>query len=87
MSLESAKAFLAKIRTDEDFGKKVAVCKDSDERWALVKAEGFDFTQEEFDNLKNQLSDYESDMVVSGSGTSGKCYVGGHGLQSVPNEK
>ncbi|WP_434510694.1 Nif11-like leader peptide family natural product precursor [Desulfitobacterium sp. AusDCA] len=66
MSVASAKAYVEKIKTDEEFAKKVKACKDADERMAFVKKAGFDFTVEEINSLKDQLSDNELDAVAGG---------------------
>jgi len=44
MSIESAKAYVERMKTDEEFRKKVLACTDAKARMALVKGEGFDFT-------------------------------------------
>ncbi len=37
MSIESAKTFIEKSKTDEDFAKQVKECKDAEARKAFVK--------------------------------------------------
>jgi predicted ribosomally synthesized peptide with nif11-like leader len=59
MSIESAKAFIERMKTDEDFAKKVTACKDEKARMAFVKKEGFDFTPLDIKKLKSELSDEE----------------------------
>lgn len=66
MSVESAKAFVKKMKTDEDFYKKVNGCKDAEERKAFVKKGGFDFTAEELKKVSESLSDEELDAVAGG---------------------
>ena len=66
MSVESAKSFMEKIKTDEEFAKKVKECKDAEARMAFVKAEGFDFTVEEIKGIQGELSDDELDAVAGG---------------------
>lgn len=67
MSIESAKKFLERLNTDEDFAKKVTAFKDADARMKFVKSEGFDFTAEEISSLKRELSDEELDSVAGGA--------------------
>ena len=67
MSIESAKAFLERMKTDEDFAKKVTACKDSDERMAFIKGEGFDFTVAEISTVKGELNDEDLDLVAGGA--------------------
>jgi len=64
MSLESAKSFVERMETDEDFRNMVNKCKDSEARKALVRQEGFDFTAEEIKQFSAQLSDEALDAVV-----------------------
>ena len=66
MSIESAKAFVEKMKTDQDFAKKVNTCKDSDARHSLVKSAGFDFTAEELKKVKSELSESDLDSVAGG---------------------
>jgi predicted ribosomally synthesized peptide with nif11-like leader len=68
MSIESAKAFIERMKTDEEFAKKVIDIQDADARMALAKAEGFEFSTVEMEAIKVQLSDNELDMVVGGRG-------------------
>ena len=66
MSIESAKAFIEKMKTDEDFNQKVKGCKDAEERMAFVKEAGFDFTSEELKEVSENLSDDDLDGVAGG---------------------
>jgi predicted ribosomally synthesized peptide with nif11-like leader len=66
MSLESAKAFIERMKTDEDFRKKVTECKDGELRKALIKAEGFDFTKEDIELVKSELSEEALEGIVGG---------------------
>ena len=69
MSIESARAFIDRVTTDEEFAKKVHACKDVDDRFAFLKAEGFDFTTEEISTFQNQeLTDADLDMIAGGKG-------------------
>ncbi|MEN6462097.1 MAG: Nif11-like leader peptide family natural product precursor [Syntrophomonas sp.] len=66
MSIHSAKKFIERMKTDEDFAKKVIACKDSEERLAFVKMEGFDFTSAEITQKAGELSDEELERVSGG---------------------
>ena len=65
MSVESAKAFLKRMKTDVAFARRVTGCKHAKARAELVKAEGYDFTNAEVSTLK-ELEDKELDAVVGG---------------------
>ena len=66
MSVESAKAYIERIKTDEEFAKKVIECKDSDARMAVVKGAGFEFTVEDVKHVQEELSDDQLDKVAGG---------------------
>lgn len=78
MSIESAKTFMERMKTDQDFAKKVMAAKDADERRALVKEEGYDFTAEELKELGDEISDSELDAVAGGA-----CLVDTCGLREI----
>ena len=67
MSIESAKAFLERVKNDEDFRKELEEQASAEERLNIAKAQGFDFTKEEINSLKEELSDDELDMVAGGT--------------------
>ena len=66
MSIESAKAFLERIKTDEDFRKSVGKIATSEERMEYVKGAGFDFTNGEIATLKDELSAEDLNEVSAG---------------------
>jgi predicted ribosomally synthesized peptide with nif11-like leader len=66
MSIESAKAFLERVKNDEDFRKELEEQASAAERIKFVKAQGFDFTKEEIDSHKEELSDEELEEVAGG---------------------
>ncbi len=66
MTIESAKAYLERLRNDEDFRKEVGE-KSSPEDWMkFVKENGFDFSKEEFEQVKSELSEEELDRIDGG---------------------
>ena len=74
MSIESAKAFLERIKNDEDWRNKLQAAENKEERLAMAKAEGFDFTEEEFQDVRSQLSDEEMHGIAGGDCTNGEEY-------------
>ena len=56
MSVDSAKAFLERVRNDEDFRKSVGEIVKAEERMEFIKGAGFDFTNEEINSLKDELT-------------------------------
>ena len=73
MSIESAKAFLERVENDEDFRKELVDRTSAEERMKFAKAQGFDFTKEEIDSLKYELSDEDLDAVAGGSWCGSDC--------------
>ncbi len=68
MSMESAKAFIERMKTDEDFVKEVAKCKDKEDRNEFVASQGFQFTDEELKTQASELTDEEMNAISAGSG-------------------
>ncbi len=70
MSIESAKAFIEKVKTDEDFKSKLAQLQDGQARLDFAKEAGFDFSADEIAKAKAEqgLSDEELDSVAGGCG-------------------
>lgn len=66
MSIESVKAYLERVRTDKGFADRLARCSTAMESLAFVKAEGFDFTREEFEAVRKELSPEELNTVMGG---------------------
>jgi len=73
MSLESARAYIERMKTDEEFRKKVTECKDNKTRKAFVLKEGYDFTEEDINTLKAKLTDDELQSISAG--TTGYCFI------------
>jgi len=63
--MESAKAYIERMKTDEEFRYKVTACKDAEARIAFVKEAGFDFTTEDMEMERAELSE-EDIMAISG---------------------
>ena len=74
MSVESAKLFIERMKTDKEFAQKVTDCKDTEARIAFVKAAGFDFTSDEAKKATGELNEEELDALSGGKGSSYSCY-------------
>ncbi len=49
MSMESAKAYIERMRADEDFRQAVnALSEDEEKSWAFVQSHGYDFSMQDF---------------------------------------
>ena len=66
MSIESAQAFLERMKTDEEFAKNVIACPDKEARITYVKEAGFDFTHNELTELRGVLTDEQLDLIGGG---------------------
>ena len=51
MSKEAVKLFMEKMNDDEAFAEKIVTAKDKDERLAIAKKAGFEFTADEFNEM------------------------------------
>ncbi len=67
--MESAKAFIERMKTDEEFARKVSNQKDNEERMKFVTAEGFNFTGEEIKMATEDLTDEDLAQVTGGNET------------------
>ena len=56
MSIESAKAFVERMKTDGEFRKRIAEAESPEVRERILKYEGFDFTEEELDSLQKEVT-------------------------------
>lgn len=63
MSTESAKAFIERMKTDEDFAKKVGECKDAEARMSFVREAGYTFSPDEV----GSLSDDDLQAIIGGT--------------------
>ena len=59
MSIESAKAFLERVKNDEDLLMKLSDAHEVEERLNIAKTEGFEFTKEEMFQVQSELGDDE----------------------------
>ncbi|HPL98326.1 MAG TPA: Nif11-like leader peptide family natural product precursor [Bacillota bacterium] len=78
MSIESAKAFIEKVKSDEDFKKNLGGLKDGQARLDFAKKAGFNFTAADLAKVKEEqgLTDEELDGVAGGCGGADLCLEG-----------
>ncbi len=76
MSNESAKAYLDRIKNDENFRKEVSELSSPEDRMQFVKDNGFNFSKEEFEQVKSELSDEELDSLGGGEFINGNAWTG-----------
>jgi predicted ribosomally synthesized peptide with nif11-like leader len=55
MSIESAKAFVERMKADGEFRQRIAEAESSEVKAMILKYEGFDFTDKELDSLKDAV--------------------------------
>lgn len=67
MALESARAFLARLKSDQKFLENLAGIASKKARRDWIKAGGFDFTKEELEAATGELAPEELDRVVGGT--------------------
>jgi predicted ribosomally synthesized peptide with nif11-like leader len=87
MSVEHAKAFIEKMKTEEAFRERIMAIENQNERMAAISAEGFDFTQQELDeqdDFDGQLSEVAGGTCWAFSGST--CFSVGNNCWAVnPN--
>ena len=66
MSVEQAKAFIERMKTDDAFREKVRAIKDAAGRIACIRGAGFECTEEEI----NEVEEDGSGEVVAGTNLS-----------------
>ncbi|MFO8031571.1 MAG: Nif11-like leader peptide family RiPP precursor [Desulfohalobiaceae bacterium] len=72
MSIEAAKAFIEKVKTDAELAKKVKESEDADSKLQIAKQEGYEFTAEEAKRVQEELTEEDLDSVAGGVlGTGG----------------
>ncbi len=64
MSKEAVKQFIDKIKQDEAFAEKIVAGKDKNDRLALARAEGYDFSTEEFNEMAEK-GEIDLDQMLS----------------------
>jgi len=64
MSKEAVLQFIEKMKLDEAFAKKIVNSKDKNERLAIAKAEGFEFSAEEF-KIMAEEGEIDIDQLLS----------------------
>lgn len=91
MSIENAQAFLQRITSDEAFLNSIKNCENDEERAALIKDVGFEFSTQELmsivpkDLLTNELTDEQLEAVNGGSFFDAffGSYVNGTGVTDI----
>ncbi len=66
MSIENAKAYEERLKSDEDFRKECAKRSSLDDRIEFAKENGFNFSKEELHQVKSALADEELNAVDGG---------------------
>jgi predicted ribosomally synthesized peptide with nif11-like leader len=66
MSLEQAKKFIKRMKTEEAFRSNIMAVEDVADRQKLAKAEGYEFTEEEIKSVSAELIDAAMNSVSAG---------------------
>ena len=64
MSVESAKAFVERMRRDLEFKKQILAAESAAKRREIIKNEGFDFEKMHLDALVSELTPEERDALM-----------------------
>lgn len=55
MSVQSAKDYITRMRTDEPFRRTVNDCEDEAANWVFLKENGYEFTLSEFKRAQDEI--------------------------------
>ncbi len=66
MSREKAKEFMQRIKEDEEFRNRVQKAEGNEAQQAVVRAEGFDFTEDEYRTVYKNMSKDDLDEIWAG---------------------
>ena len=66
MSVDQARAFIEKMKSDGAFRDRIMAIEAVDARLAAARDAGFEFTEAEINEVKSELSDVELDRVAGG---------------------
>jgi predicted ribosomally synthesized peptide with nif11-like leader len=64
MSVESARAFVEKLRKDLEFKKQIFAAESAAKRKELIKNEGFDFERMHLDSLASEITSEIRDALM-----------------------
>jgi predicted ribosomally synthesized peptide with nif11-like leader len=64
MSIESARAFVEKMRKDSEFKQQIFAAESAAKRKELIKSAGFDFERMHLDSLVSKLTSEERDALM-----------------------
>lgn len=70
MSIESAKAFVERMKMDREFAKKINAFSRFEDVQDYVKAVGFDFSKEDLQEIQMEVAEDELNQVSGGLGYS-----------------
>ena len=65
MTIDSARQFLKKLQTDKSFVASLQNV-DDDARREIIGKEGFDFTGEELDQIRSEITDDDLATIIGG---------------------
>jgi len=66
MSLDQARAFIEKMKSDEAFRNRIIAIEDVDARLEAASDAGFEFTEAEIKSVQSELSDDDLDQAAGG---------------------
>ncbi|MGA7561787.1 MAG: Nif11-like leader peptide family RiPP precursor [Desulfobaccales bacterium] len=64
MSIESARAFVEKMRRDSEFRKQILAAESAAKRKEIIKSAGFDFEKMHLDSLVSELTPAERNALT-----------------------
>ena len=71
MSIESAQAFIERLKTDGDFRNRVTAAETAEARKTIAEAEGFAFSKEDINAEVGQLTEEDMELISGGAANCG----------------
>ncbi len=66
MSLDQARSFIEKMKSDVAFSERVMAVEDVDARLAYIQSKGYECSEAEIKEVSGELNDVELDNVAGG---------------------
>jgi predicted ribosomally synthesized peptide with nif11-like leader len=83
MSLEQAKAFMEKVKNDEDLAERLSEAQKIESKLQIAREVGYEFNEEEIKRAIEEHSEDELQNVVGGRVSTDGCFF--QWTESIPN--
>lgn len=74
MSVEQARAFIEKVKNDEQLQNRLVEAQDTESKLEITKKEGYEFSVDDYKEAAEELSDADLEQLAGGK-RYGECHV------------